>query len=105
MYQLYFSLALVLIVFSLPIYIQYTALKLEQSENGESTAWSLFFADPSLRVILTIISFPVIGLTSIFEVIKTLFSSEPVRPSLLLTGLISICWLILLCLGYAQYLS
>jgi len=105
MYQLYFSLALVLIIFSLPIYIQYTALKLEQSENGESSAWTLFFADPSLRVILTIVSFPVIGLASIFEFVKSLFTNSSIRPSLLLSATISICWLVMLSLGYVQYSS
>jgi len=105
MYQLYFSVALVLIIFSLPIYIQYTELKLEQSKDVDSKAWSIFFAAPDLRVILTIISFPFIGIASIYEVFKSLVISQSIRPSLLLSAVISICWLVMLYLGYAQYSS
>jgi hypothetical protein len=105
MYQLYFSLALVLIIFSLPIYIQYTELKLEQCEDDDSKVWSLFFAAPDLRIILTIISFPFIGIASIYEVLKSLIISQSIRPSLLLSAVISICWLVMLYLGYVQYSS
>jgi hypothetical protein len=105
MYQLYFSVALVLIVFSLPIYIQYTELKLEQCKDDDSKAWSIFFAAPDLRVMLTIISFPLIGLASIYEAIKSLLIGLSIRPSLLLSVVISICWLVVLSLGYVQYSS
>ena len=105
MYQLYFSVALVLIIFSLPIYIQYTQLKLEQCKDDDSNVWSIFFAAPDLRVMLTIIIFPIIGITSIYEVLKSVVISQSIRPSLLLSAVISICWLVMLYLGFVQYSS
>ncbi|MGX1111484.1 hypothetical protein ACSSVW_000863 [Pseudoalteromonas sp. MBR-15] len=49
MYQLYFSLALIFIIFSLPIYIYYITLKFEQFEDKGSSFFSLFFGRAKLE--------------------------------------------------------
>jgi hypothetical protein len=105
MYQLYFSFAFVLIIFSLPIYIQYTELKLEQAKNNNTCIWSLFFSTPRLGLILTIIALPLIGIMCIYEVVKYLFVNRSIKAPLLLSALMPACWLVMLFLGYIQHSS
>lgn len=105
MYQLYFSLALIFIIFSLPIYIYYITLKREQFEDKGSSFFSLFFAEPSLRVVLTVLCFPFIGIISVLSTIKTLCRRKPVKPSLLFSAIVSLLWLAFLLAGLVQYLG
>jgi len=65
---------LVVVLASLPAYIVYT----DENSTNSSLFWQVYFSDSLPRALLTVVGFPVIGLISIFNIVKRVNSKQDI---------------------------
>ncbi len=93
--SLLFVIGLTVAIFSLPAYIFYSS----QKSESNSLFWQLYFSDTQPRLLLTIITFPVIALLSIYELVLSFLDKSKFNLSVLVSALLSITWVTLLVLA------
>ena len=84
--------AFILIVFSAPAYVSFISNKV----GSMSTFWQLYFADAQPRVMLTFITFPIIGALSVIELVLCIFGKSVFTKSMFISACFTLCWSALL---------
>ena len=95
MATLFLITALILIVLSTPAYVCYTANKI----SNTSAFWQLYFADSQPRLMLTFITFPIIGVLSVIDLIRCTFGKSVFTQSMVISACFTLCWSALLISG------
>ena len=95
MATLFLITALILIVFSAPAYVCYSSNKI----SNTSVFCQLYFSDAQPRLMRTFITFPIIGIFSVIDLISCTYGKSVFTQSMVISACFTLCWSALLISG------